>query len=206
MKYLFSLVVFVLVVSCKKKVEVVVEKQPQTESLALFDETSTYNFNQDLADDVETSIKSWEQYFALSKFFKKNFSTISPSLALEMSKELTDLTKSMNDSLQIVELNNRGMYARLHVFYSESLRLQDMSTISSIKVTEITDQVEKLVSVYNSMNLKINSIYLQKSFDENVDFDESIFEFNEKGEAPYTKPKRKRNKRSIYNKKPSPDK
>lgn len=168
-----------------------VEEQ-KPESLALFTENTTYVFNKDLKHQVEKDIQNWDEYFTMSEFLKKYYTAISPSLSLEMSKELTDLSKTMKDSLRIKELNNRGMFARLNVFYSEALRLQDMSEISSIKAVEVTEQVEKLVSVYNSINMKINSIYEQKNFDSNVDFDESIFEFNENAERPYSIPKRSR--------------
>ncbi|MDG2279049.1 MAG: hypothetical protein P8L42_00275 [Flavicella sp.] len=180
----------------------VVEQIP-AESLALFNETSTYSFDEMLKPKTNENVKGWDEYANLSKFLKKNFTTISPSLALEMSKELADLSKTMNDSLRIRELNNKGMFARLNVFYSEALRLQDMSDISSIQPSEVKEQVEKIILVYNSINLKINSVYLQKSFDENVDFDESIFDFNEEAEAPYRVPKKPRKSKPNRNDKPS---
>ena len=179
-----------------------VEKS-KPESLVSFNKKSNYNFNKNLKPQVQKDIESWDEYFVMSNYLKKHFLHISPALSLEMSKELADLSKKMNDSLRIKELNNKGMFARLNVFYSEALRLQDMSIISSIKAVEVTEQVEKLVSVYNSINMKINSIYLQKSFDNNVNFDESFFEFNEDAEKPYSIPKKSRKKRSIQNGSPS---
>jgi len=180
----------------------VVEKS-KPESLVSFNKKSNYNFNKNLKPQVQKDIESWDEYFVMSNYLKKHFLHISPALSLEMSKELADLSKKMNDSLRIKELNNKGMFARLNVFYSEALRLQDMSIISSIEAVEVTEQVEKLVSVYNSINMKINSIYLQKSFDNNVNFDESFFEFNEDAEKPYSIPKKSRKKRSIQNGSPS---
>lgn len=179
-----------------------VEKS-KPESLVSFNKKSNYNFNKNLKPQVQKDIESWDEYFVMSNYLKKHFLHISPALSLEMSKELADLSKKMNDSLKIKELNNKGMFARLNVFYSEALRLQDMSIISSIEAVEVTEQVEKLVSVYNSINMKINSIYLQKSFDNNVNFDESFFEFNEDAEKPYSIPKKSRKKRSIQNGSPS---
>lgn len=193
-----------LIISCKKNKEiVVVEEASPVESLSLFDENTTYNFNEELKVEVREKIASWDEFFTLSGFLKKNFTSISPSFALELSKELTDLSKAMNDSLKILELNNRGMFARLNVFYSEAIRLEDMSTISSIKASEVNEQVGKLMTVYNSINMKINSIYLQKSFDNNVNFDESIFEFNKKEEEPFVKPKKTRRKKIKKDDKPS---
>lgn len=202
MKYTI-IVVFILFVSCKKKEKAVVKEAPVHKSLALFNENKTFVIEDDINPQIKNELKDWDEYFELSKFLNKNFLVISPALSLELSKELTDLSKTMNDSLQIKELNTREMFARLNVFYSESLRLQDMSDISSIKAVEVTDQVSKIMSVFNSINLKINSIYLQNSFDKSVDFDESIFEFNKEAEAAYARPKKLRKPKPIQNGKPS---
>lgn len=193
-KYIYTLCLFCLltIVACKKKEKIVVEEESKPESLALFKENTHYIFEKELNSDVKEKVKSWDEFFTLSEFLRENFLDISPSFSLEMSKELVVLSKAMNDSLRIKELNNKGMFVRLHVFYSEALRLQDMSLISSIKATEVQVQVSKLVSVYNSISMKINSIYLQKSFDNGVNFDESFFEFNEHLERPYLKHKKKR--------------
>jgi hypothetical protein len=189
---------FVLFVSCKKEQKVLVKEAP-AQSLALFGENVTYHFEEELSQDILDKVKSWDEYVALTRFFRDNFSTISPALSLEMSKELKELSKTMNDSLRIKVLNNREMFARLNVFYTEALRLEDMSTISSMQSSEVTEQVAKLVSVYNSINLKIRAVYLQRSLDMNVNFDESIFEFGNQEEVPYSKPKKPKRTRSIKN-------
>tara|TARA_B100000809_G_scaffold3549_1_gene3814 strand:- start:9854 stop:10375 length:522 start_codon:yes stop_codon:yes gene_type:complete len=172
-------------VSCKKKVEVVVIEEESIEGLSFFDKKNTYDFNEELDDAVVEKIKDWDEYFSVSTYLKKNYTLISPSLSLEMSKDLLDLVTKMNDSLKIKVLNNRGVFARLYTLNSEVLRLKDMSSISSIKATEVTLQVEKVVAIYNSINSKINSVYSQQAFDENVDFDEAIFDFNKEAELPY---------------------
>ena len=174
-------------------------KEAPAQSLALFGENVTYHFEEELSQDILDKVKSWDEYVALTRFFRDNFSTISPALSLEMSKELKQLSKTMNDSLRIKVLNNREMFARLNVFYTEALRLEDMSTISSMQSSEVTEQVAKLVSVYNSINLKIRAVYLQRSFDMNVNFDEGIFEFSNQEEVPYSKPKKPKRTRSIKN-------
>lgn len=192
LKYIFSLI-FLLFISCKKNEPVVViTTEDSIESLALFDEKKEYQFNVALNDDVKEKIKSWDEYFIVSRYLEKNYLNISPSLSLEMSKELPDLVQSMNDSLQITSLNNRGVFARLHTLKSEVIRLKDMSSISSIKASEVTLQVAKVVAIYNSINAKINAVYAQYDFDEQVHFDEEIFEFNTAAETPYSVPKKRK--------------
>lgn len=196
MKYIVGALIFFLI-SCKKEVEAVAVKEHPVEGVSLFDEKQTFVFKEELKVAVREKIKNWDEYFVLSDFLKKNYTHISPSLSLEMSKELSVLVKAMNDSLRIKELNNRPVYARLNTLNSEVLRLKDMSTISSIKAAEVNLQVEKVVAVYGAINSKINSVYSQHDFDENVNFDEAIFNFNEQEATPYLKSKKKKRGAAI---------
>jgi hypothetical protein len=202
LKYIFS-IVFLLFVSCKKKeVLIVIEEEP-IEGLSLFDEKHSYVFNEELSIEINEKIKDWDEYSSVSSYLKNNYTLISPSLSLEMSKELSDLVKTMKDSLQIKALNNRGVFARIYTLNSEALRLKDMSSISSIKASEVSLQVEKVVAIYNSINSKINSVYAQQSFDQNIDFDEAIFNFNIDREIPYSTPKKSKRTRTISKNKQS---
>jgi len=83
------------------------------------------------------------------------------------------------------------MYARLHVLYSEVYRLKDMSEISSIKPQEVQLQTAKIIAVFNALNSKINSVYTRNIFDEDLRFDESLFEVYPQKEELYS-PKKKR--------------
>ena len=195
MKY-FYIIVFLVFVSCKKKEPKVIETEVPVEALSLFNEKNEYSFDEKINEDIKDKIKEWDEYFTVADYLENNYATISPALSLEMSKELVDLVEKMNDSLQIKTLNNREVFARLNTLNSEVLRLKDMSTISSIKASEVAIQVEKVVAVFNSVNSKINSVYSQQNFDENVDFDETIFNFNKAAETPYSVPKKRRRKRT----------
>ncbi len=190
MKYSYY-IFFLILISCGKKDKTVVKSKVSSVETVLLQEQS-FNFDQELKPDVSMKIKEWDEYFTLSEYVRENFSRVSSTFALEMSNELVDLSKSLRDSLHIKELTNRSMFARLNVFYSEVLRLQDMSEISALNSEEVFEQIEKIGMVYNSINMKINAIYLQKSFDSNVNFDESIFDFNEDAVVPYKLSKKSR--------------
>ena len=78
------------------------------------------------------------------------------------------------------------MYARLHVLHSEAYRLKDMSAISSIKPREVQLQTAKIIAVFNALNSKINSVYSRKIFDQDLRFDESLFEVYPQKELLYS--------------------
>jgi hypothetical protein len=156
------------------------------------EEKSLFVFSEKLSKKASEGIIAWDEYFKLSDFLLENYSDVSATQSLEMSKELTEMVKSIKDSMQIPILNTRGMFARLNTLNSEVLRLKDMSIIASIKSEEVLIQTRKIVAVYNAINSKINAVFSQKSFDEDVDFDESIFNFDKKEEKPYYVAKKKR--------------
>lgn len=206
LKYVYIL--FLLTVGCeqnKSEIPQVEKKQPV--KLPAFEELNAYVFDVSLTNEVKDSLKAWKAYFEFTEFLTTNFKEISPSMALEYATELSERSKTMNDSLKIRTLNTKGVFARLHTLYSEVLRLNDMEAIPSIKAEEVVEQTRKIASVYNSLNAKINAVYAQKNFDKDVDFDESIFNFGAREETPYQrvrKPRKRYTKNSrSQNEQPS---
>ncbi len=206
LKYVYIL--FLLAVGCQQnKNETQVIEKKESVKLPVFEELNTYAFDVSLTNEVKDSLQRWKAYFEFSEFLTSNFNEISPSMALEYATELSERSKTMNDSLKIRTLNTRGVFARLHTLNSEVLRLNDMSAIQSIKAKEVVVQIHKIAAVYNSLNAKINAVYAQKNFDKDVDFDESIFNFGASDEMPYKrirKPKKRYTKGTrSQNKQPS---
>jgi len=113
----------------------------------------------------------WKEYRNLKNFMVQ-FQQITPNEALSNALELKDLTKSLKDSLHPKILDNKAFKAREDVLYNETLRLADMTHIPAIKAAEINKQVDQILEVYNALNTKINTIFIQKSFEDNLNFDE----------------------------------
>lgn len=158
------------------------EKTPQDVSVEeavqdVFTEQNTYSFEEELTDVSKEKIKDWVGYFKLTNFLKEQYGRVSPQTALEMSEELQGIVGKIRDSLKINELKTHGFDARLNVLNSEVLRLKDMSEITSIKAEEVRQQIEKIIAVYHAINSKINAIYARELFDEEVNFNEEIFDF-----------------------------
>ena len=145
----------------------------------------------------DEKIVSWTVYDQLLSLFTDQFSKVSPSYALEHSKELLDFTEVLGDSLKIPLLKSRGVYARIHTLQSEVLRLHDMSFISSIKAEEVQRQTGKIANVISSLNAKINAVFEQEALNSDLDFDESIFNFDSIVPEVYPIRNRKQKRRSF---------
>jgi len=190
---LVILILFGLLICCKEEKEFTdSDTQDAIVVNARQEEKVLFVFSEKLTKKASEGIIVWDEYFKLSDFLLENYSDVSATQSLEMSKGLTEMVKSIKDSMQIPILNTRGMFARLNTLNSEVLRLKDMSIITSIKPEEVLIQTRKIVAVYNAINSKINAVFSQKSFDEDVDFDESIFNFDKKDEKPYYVAKKKK--------------
>jgi len=113
----------------------------------------------------------WAEYRNLKNFMVQ-FQQITPNEALSNALELRDLTKSLKDSLHPKILDNKAFKAREDVLYNETLRLADMTRIPAIKAVEVNKQVDQILEVYNALNTKINTIFIQKNFEDNLNFDE----------------------------------
>ena len=126
----------------------------------------------------EMDIDSWIEYENLTVFLQQ-YTSISPNDALNNSRELNDITKSIIDSVQPQFLETAAFKARLNLLYNETLRLYDMSSIPAIKATEVNHQVANILNAYSSVNFKINTILTQSELEKNItepDFKRNITE------------------------------
>lgn len=114
------------------------------------------------------SIEDWKEYETLNDFIQK-FQSISPISSLSNSRELNSLVKNLNDSIKPVFLKSPAFNARVNLLYNETLRLYDMSSISSIKAEEVNLQVGKMLHAFSSLNSKINTIILQQNLEKEVE-------------------------------------
>lgn len=118
-------------------------------------------------------IKKWKEYFIVEDFIHQLDKT-TPTEALNNAIELKTLSKHLKDSLNVKDLMIPSFKARIHVFENEVLRLADMTYIPSISATDVNNQVEKVLTIFSSLNAKINTLYDKKRFDSEINID-SIF-------------------------------
>lgn len=166
---LFLLVLFF--VSCQ-------DPKPQSTVVVEKSELRTETKHQEvlnLEKKASQKIDNWLEYEALKDFLKQ-FHSISPNEALNNSKELNDLVKSVRDSIKPEFLQSKAFDARVNLLHNETLRLYDMSSIPAIKSEEVSGQVEKLLEAFSAINSKINTLVLQEDLDSQVS--DSKFKFN----------------------------
>ena len=194
----YTIFFFVLIVSCRQSnpniSKEIVAKQT---GLSRFEINYEFPVKEVLSFSSKEKIASWGAYKELVLLFAEQYSSVTPSYALEHSKELLDFSEVLGDSLEVSLLKNRGVYARIHTLQSEVLRLHDMSSISSIKAEEVKHQTGKIVNVISSLNAKINAVFEQEALDVDLDFDESIFGFDSIVPEEYPIRKRKVKRRSF---------
>ncbi len=168
----FQILIFsflIVFISCKK------EKNQNKETIQKTDVTTSVKHAEYTVLDKGSiqEIRNWKEYFITEEFLAQ-FKNISPADALNNALELKGLAKQLKDSLNIENLKTPAFKARVNVFENEVLRLADMTYIPSISSKNVNSQVEKMLSLFGSMNDKINAVYAKKRFDKAVKLD-SLF-------------------------------
>lgn len=134
-----------------------------------------------LERNATKKVDNWQEYRSLKDFLDQ-YQSISPNEALNNSNELNDLVRSLKDSVKPEFLVSPSFDARVNFMHNETLRLFDMSHISSIKDDEVNEQVQKVLESFSSVNSKINSIAKQEELDRLID-DSKFGELIRKGDT-----------------------
>ena len=179
--------------SCDEKAETQKEESKPTPKLS---QIRNYEIQADFSDisDTVADLKKWDRFQKYNRFLEQTYKRTSVIKALDFSKELMDKTKKLGDSLWIYDLNNSAFYARLNLLKTQTMRLYDMRSIKAITPDEVHLQIEKIFENYTMVIEKINAIYAKKYFQNNLEFDESLFDFPKNDsifyqELPEEKPK-----------------
>lgn len=162
-KFLNFLWIALLFLSCEgnqKQATKVVKKSE-------FSTNQKHAIKESIQGNASKKIDDWQEYETV-KGFLEQYKSISPNEALNNSKELNDLVKSMKDSVKPDFLESNSFNARVNLLHNETLRLYDMSAISSIKFTEVNEQVTKVMNAFSSVNSKINTLVKQAELDAQV--------------------------------------
>lgn len=120
------------------------------------------------------SIADWKGYHRVQQTLER-ISTTSPNEVLSSADELVKNIIVMKDSILIKALIKKGIKARINGLYNQSLRLQDMKHIPAITVKEITNQTQGLFVIFRMINRKINAIYDQVDFENDMKNDTFFF-------------------------------
>jgi hypothetical protein len=163
MKFIYYCVFILLISSCNDDTTTakkVVDK-PEASRVKKHKQVSK------IQSKFQTDIDTWIEYENLTIFLQQYLS-ISPNDALNNSRELNDITKSILDSVNPQFLETVAFKARVNLLYNETLRLYDMSSIPAIKATEVNNQVANILNAFSSVNFKINTILTQSELEQNI--------------------------------------
>ena len=100
--------------------------------------------------------------------FIKQYENISSIDALFNANELSELAQQLKDTIRVKKFEIPSVKIRLNVLYSETLRLADMASISSISGEEIKNENENILNAFSALNLKINNVIIQENLNKDV--------------------------------------
>ena len=163
MKFVYYCVFILLISSCNNKKTDATEEidKPMSSRIKKHAQIAT------IKSKFQVDIDAWTEYENLIVFLNQ-YMSISPNDALNNSRELNDITKSLNDSIKPQFLETPAFKARVNLLYNETLRLYDMSSIPAIKATEVNNQIDKVLNAFSSINFKINTILKQRELEGDV--------------------------------------
>jgi len=160
----------IFLIGCKKNVN---ETQLEAASTKNDSLTKTYSQSVYLTDIARKEIKEWSQYEEFENIISQYYNT-TPSKAMLLSKDLSDIIVRIKDSIKIDKINRPDVTARFNILNNEALRLNDMSTINTITTEETIEKIENIVYAYESIISKINQVYLLNANEESVDVKFSV--------------------------------
>ena len=167
MKYFFTLLILIFIFSCDKKQETTIQQEETKPLLSIEKEFSAVKgVNPIFKQDVE----EWKELRAVDDFLAR-FKKASPKEILSNAIELKGLVESLKDSIKPDIFNVSSFDARVNIFYNETLRLADMTTIPAIEAEEVNKQTEKIFDAFSAINGKVNTILAKKRFEDAIDVD-----------------------------------
>lgn len=173
MKYLYSFLLFILLLNFSCKRTVPMEEVADSEDSVEVSDRISYQLGETLVPRAKEDISKWKEYENVDEFILK-FYNVSSAEALSNAQELADLVKLMKDSIRVEKLKDLSVIARFNVLHNETLRLADMATISSIKKDEVKEEVGKILELYTALNSKINTIYKAEDVQNSLEIDTEV--------------------------------
>lgn len=164
-KWLLFGLLLVMVFSCRKSIskEGLINASDSTTVKLLKTNFTEVKLNPQAKKEVE----DWTEYQKMSEFIKQ-YHNISSIDALFNANELSELAQQLKDTIRVKKFEIPSVKIRLNVLYSETLRLADMASISSIGEEEIKNENENILNAFSALNLKINNVIIQENLNKDV--------------------------------------
>ena len=167
MKYYIFLTILIVIFSCDKKQE---QNTTQDTTKPLLSEVYNFSSVKEINPMFSKDIEDWEELKSVDNFLGR-FKKVSANEVLSNALELEGLVKSLKDSIKPALFTDDSFTARINIFYNETLRLADMTTIPAIKADEVHQQTEKIIDAFSAVNAKVNTILSKKRFEDEIGID-----------------------------------
>ena len=167
MKYFITLLLLLFIFSCDKKQETTIQQEDTKPLLSVEHEFSAVK---GIDPVFVKEVEEWKELNAVDDFLER-FKKASPKEVLSNALELKGLVESLKDSIKPALFTISSFDARINIFYNETLRLADMTTIPAIQASEVNLQTEKILEAFSAVNAKINTILSKKRFEDEIDVD-----------------------------------
>jgi hypothetical protein len=165
-KYIYLIILSVFVISCGNNQEKEAIKKPKP----LMSLVETHNATENVNTIFLKEVKDWDELKAIDSFFVK-FRKISPNEILSNALELKDLIKNLKDSVKPKSFNILSLDARINILYTEALRLADLTEIGAITAAEVNKQLDKTMTAFSNVAIKINTVLEKISFENEIDIE-----------------------------------
>ena len=155
----------VLLCSCNQKTNTLDNKEKKdTTAVVQKSYTKTVFLSENARKEI-VDLKYFDEFEnIMDRFYNSN-----PEEIKLNTTDLNEVLGRLKDSITIEKINRPDVKARFNILYNESLRLLDMSSISTISQEEVDHKIENIIYAYESIITKINQVYLMNANEENVD-------------------------------------
>lgn len=167
MKYCWLFIILVFLFSCDKNQD---QAKPDEKVNSLFSVVKEHLSVKPVKPIYAAEIEDWEELKAVDNFLGR-FKKVSANEILSNALELKGLAKNLKDKKKPNLFNIASCKARINIFYNETLRLADMTTIPAITATEVHQQTEKIIDAFSAVNAKVNTMFSKKRFEDEIGID-----------------------------------
>jgi len=168
-KILFFFILIIGVTSCKQSDPKVLKNNSiVSDTMDIDDKIDVRSIGETLLPESKIKVENWNEYQQLDQFLT-TFYSISPAEALNLSKELSTITKQLKDSVSIERFTRPDILIRINVLNNNVLRLTDMATIPSINSEEVKMEIQSILDAFSALNAKINNITTQEKLETELD-------------------------------------
>lgn len=155
----------VLLCSCNQKTNTLDNKEKKDTTAVV---QKSYTKTVFLSENARKEIVDLKYFDEFEKIMDRFYNSNPEEIKLNTT-DLNEVLGRLKDSITIEKINRPDVKARFNILYNESLRLLDMSSISTISQEEVDHKIENIIYAYESIITKINQVYLMDANEENVD-------------------------------------